>query len=76
MDCIEIRRFTLAEFGAILKTYDDSVIAIENSFIQFVRRQTNPVAYCLTKTSRFDVSPHYFDIIPNCIHYFIMNEMR
>lgn len=51
MACITTR--CPIQFGAIF--------AIENCPIQFVRRQANSVAHCLSRVSRFYVSLDYFD---------------
>ena len=48
---------------------------LENSHVEFIRRQANAVAHELAKASTSLTSFCIFDDIPTCIHDFIFNKM-
>jgi len=66
----------ITEFGNIM----DSNIHychsnLENSHVEFIRRQANAVAHELAKASTSLTSFRIFDDVPTCIHDLIFNEM-
>jgi len=48
---------------------------LENSHVEFIRRQANSVAHELAKASTSLTNFHIFNDVPTCIHDLIFNEM-
>lgn len=49
---------------------------VQNSSVEFARRETNIVAHCLTKLPIYNACSQSFSDIPNCIEHLIYNNMN
>jgi hypothetical protein len=66
----------VSEFGAIIIECRQLFSSFFRNFdVEFIRRQTNKIAYALAKTATFLISVHLFIEIPTCIQHLIINAI-
>jgi hypothetical protein len=63
------------EFGNIMKMCQSLLSFYPNLEINFIKRQTNCIAYHLTRASKLYASRKMFDFILFCIFAIVMSEM-
>jgi len=75
-DAFSYRREDISEFGNIVSASRSLFNSkFSNSWVEFVRRQTNAVAHNLAREATLLASPITYYAISNCIESLIINEM-
>ncbi|KAG4946854.1 hypothetical protein JHK82_042922 [Glycine max] len=65
-----------SEISCILRACNSNIRLINNSCVNFIRRQASQVVHTLFRVSRFSASLQIFYYAPPCINALLLNDMR